>query len=300
LSIDEASRLLGLRPRATSLEVKTAYREQVKIWHPDRHGTDPHSREKAEAKIQQINLAYKILRESFVDPRPPLEDRQWFWETSGGTNPYQAGLSENLIETGSVAPVAKPAPVKSAASPKKTRWREVGIGAITLLLLLTAFVAATKLRTRGQSLSVTPTALPHESKEKPMAAVPVATDSASRKENTSHVAAIEVPSAPPLVAASAPTPEKTALKTPVSRRSSVRKDKVCSTTKPSSAGGCTKKQPAEAPQIAALLAASGLNAADIRSVESTCSNAASQKNPKVHRDCVVRALRAKPHPIHLK
>ena len=39
------------------------YRDLVKVWHPDRFGSDPRLRSKAEEKLAQINDAYRALRD---------------------------------------------------------------------------------------------------------------------------------------------------------------------------------------------------------------------------------------------
>jgi curved DNA-binding protein CbpA len=57
----EALDVLALRPGATAVEIKEAYRDMVKVWHPDRFGSDPRLRQKAEDKLKQINKAYQIL-----------------------------------------------------------------------------------------------------------------------------------------------------------------------------------------------------------------------------------------------
>src|ERR1700679_36524 len=62
LLVNEALDVLSLRPGATSLEVKEAYRDLVKVWHPDRFGSDPRLRRKAEDKLKQINDAYRVLQ----------------------------------------------------------------------------------------------------------------------------------------------------------------------------------------------------------------------------------------------
>jgi curved DNA-binding protein CbpA len=58
----EALDILGLGPGATSVEIKEAYRDLVKVWHPDRFGSDPRLRQKAEDKLKQINNAYLVLQ----------------------------------------------------------------------------------------------------------------------------------------------------------------------------------------------------------------------------------------------
>jgi hypothetical protein len=61
LRLDEALDVLALRPGATPAEIKGAYRDLVKVWHPDRFGSDVRLREKAEVKLKEINEAYRLL-----------------------------------------------------------------------------------------------------------------------------------------------------------------------------------------------------------------------------------------------
>jgi DnaJ domain len=52
-------RALGLQNGATKTEIKQAYRDLAKIWHPDRLSNDDERlRRKAEAKLKEINEAY--------------------------------------------------------------------------------------------------------------------------------------------------------------------------------------------------------------------------------------------------
>ena len=59
---DEALNVLGLGPGATTTEIKESYRDLVKVWHPDRLGSDSRLRQKAEEKLRQINDAYRVLQ----------------------------------------------------------------------------------------------------------------------------------------------------------------------------------------------------------------------------------------------
>lgn len=65
---EEAFDVLGLDVGANATEIKQAYRDLVKVWHPDRFGSDPLLRQKAEEKLQQINIAHEVLQS------PPKED----------------------------------------------------------------------------------------------------------------------------------------------------------------------------------------------------------------------------------
>ena len=62
--------ILDLEPGASPEEVKQAYRDMVKVWHPDRFGSDQRLRAKAEEMQKEINLAFEQL-EDYV---PPPED----------------------------------------------------------------------------------------------------------------------------------------------------------------------------------------------------------------------------------
>jgi curved DNA-binding protein CbpA len=53
--------ILGLSIGASQDEIKQAYRDLVKIWHPDRF-TDVEQKLQAEEKIKQINAAYEKLK----------------------------------------------------------------------------------------------------------------------------------------------------------------------------------------------------------------------------------------------
>ncbi|HYE94190.1 MAG TPA: DnaJ domain-containing protein, partial [Terriglobales bacterium] len=53
--------MLGLSATASPDEVKQAYRDLVKVWHPDRFPGDPRLRDIAQEKLKAINEAYGRL-----------------------------------------------------------------------------------------------------------------------------------------------------------------------------------------------------------------------------------------------
>lgn len=55
---------LGLSPEATLQEAEAAYRDLVRVWHPDRFVSDPKLRAKAEEQPVRINQAIKGAREA--------------------------------------------------------------------------------------------------------------------------------------------------------------------------------------------------------------------------------------------
>src|SRR6266702_953466 len=76
LQANEALDILGLGSGASSVEIKAAYRDLVKVWHPDRFGSDARLRQKAEEKLQRINQAYRLLQDyRATGARPPVEPK---------------------------------------------------------------------------------------------------------------------------------------------------------------------------------------------------------------------------------
>ena len=52
--------VLGVRPDASDEEIKSKYRELVKMYHPDKHANNP-LQSLAEQKMKEINEAYEVL-----------------------------------------------------------------------------------------------------------------------------------------------------------------------------------------------------------------------------------------------
>jgi len=68
---------LGLKPGASLVEIKAAYRELAKTWHPDRFMGDGQKKQQAEEKLKAINVAYDYLVEHYPanSRREPERDR---------------------------------------------------------------------------------------------------------------------------------------------------------------------------------------------------------------------------------
>jgi DnaJ-domain-containing protein 1 len=56
---------LDLKPNASFDDVKHAYRELAKVWHPDRFGNDARLKDRANVKLGEINAAYERLKTHF-------------------------------------------------------------------------------------------------------------------------------------------------------------------------------------------------------------------------------------------
>lgn len=64
--------VLELPPDATVEEVRAAYLDQAKIWHPDRYAHEPaRLRLKAEERLKAVNAAYDVLRRSNLPSSAP-------------------------------------------------------------------------------------------------------------------------------------------------------------------------------------------------------------------------------------
>ena len=58
----KAREILGLSGNPSPSDIKSAYRQQVKLWHPDRYSQGSALKRLAEKNIQDANLAYAFLR----------------------------------------------------------------------------------------------------------------------------------------------------------------------------------------------------------------------------------------------
>lgn len=79
--IDECYRILELRPNASMEQVKQAWRELVKVWHPDRFSNDVNLQRKAQERLKRINGAYDILERhlnSEATPQPEIKPQSEF------------------------------------------------------------------------------------------------------------------------------------------------------------------------------------------------------------------------------
>ena len=60
--LEKYYKILKLKPGASLGEVKQAYRDLAKVWHPDCFPDAPHLKQKAEEEIKKINEAYQQLK----------------------------------------------------------------------------------------------------------------------------------------------------------------------------------------------------------------------------------------------
>jgi curved DNA-binding protein CbpA len=80
--LKDSYEVLGVDPRASAQDIKAAYRDLTKVWHPDRFAHDPRLQQKAQDKLKEINEAYeeltkgrKTTRRARPSPTPSRPDR---------------------------------------------------------------------------------------------------------------------------------------------------------------------------------------------------------------------------------
>ncbi len=69
LDIEKCYEVLGAKPGASAQELKAAYKDMAKVWHPDRFTHDPPLQKKAQEKLKEINEAYAQLTSSKSERR---------------------------------------------------------------------------------------------------------------------------------------------------------------------------------------------------------------------------------------
>jgi len=74
-ALSECYQTLEVEPGASLEDIKQAYRQMARVWHPDRFPNDPKLQAKAQEKLKQINLAYEQIcrRGVYGPPRHPKQ-----------------------------------------------------------------------------------------------------------------------------------------------------------------------------------------------------------------------------------
>jgi hypothetical protein len=135
--IQDCYRALELEPGASLEQVKQAWRELVKVWHPDRFPNDPNLQLKAQDRLKEINSAYESLQEFLASGTPPPKPRPpppQSTDANAGQNHQRSRTGKERTEE----PPPRPSEQRASA-PTKSRagyvWAVI-VGAIILWVVL--------------------------------------------------------------------------------------------------------------------------------------------------------------------
>jgi hypothetical protein len=202
--IERALEILGLGPNATPEDIKQAYRDLAKVWHPDRFPTDSRVRRKAEDKLKEINWANEQLQG--YDPAPRRRSA-----TSGGptasARPAQERRGARTPKEESASPPSGTAErEESVPTPKPPgwwvpRWAYI-VGAILAIRLVTSLVNQSTSQQEPRQPVILAPKVPSATQPSPPQTVSPelgtrnrSTGGASRSTTAGHVQ----PTAPPAV-----------------------------------------------------------------------------------------------------
>lgn len=119
--------ILGLEPGASPEEVKQAYLDLAKVWHPDRFPSDPRLQQKAQEKLKEINIAYEQLR-SFRSDSGTGNDEP--------ASPSQPSTSDSSSTQASAPEISLRFPHRTVRADKVTSARRARIWLAVLILLI--------------------------------------------------------------------------------------------------------------------------------------------------------------------
>ncbi len=87
----DALRTLGLEHGASRNQIRDAYRDLVKVWHPDRFSYDGKLRSRTEEKLKEINAAFQHLNSSAdkTPARAASASKEPYWTSRTATRTYQ-------------------------------------------------------------------------------------------------------------------------------------------------------------------------------------------------------------------
>ena len=92
MNLEEAYDILGIPRGASEAGARAAYKDLVAVWHPDRFQNNARLRQKAEAKLKQINVAFQTIEAAGFPKRPPgmASERPTEPQTKAGPSPPES------------------------------------------------------------------------------------------------------------------------------------------------------------------------------------------------------------------
>lgn len=91
MDIKQGFKILEIRETNSPEEIKSAYRDLIAIWHPDRYVHNPRLHQKANEKVKELNRAYHTVMSSLTPGKP--ED---IFKKGAATTPEHTGLQHTI------------------------------------------------------------------------------------------------------------------------------------------------------------------------------------------------------------
>ena len=110
MTYEEALRTLNLDRGCSRVEIRQAYLDMVKVWHPDRFQHDPGLRAKADRALRDVNQAYRVLQGRVRQDGPGVQ------QEDPGTRQTVETPQTGVHRTVSQAPARHWSPVSIAAA----------------------------------------------------------------------------------------------------------------------------------------------------------------------------------------
>jgi hypothetical protein len=151
MNLQQCFKILELEPTDSLQAATRAYKDLVRVWHPDRFQKNPRLKEKADKKLREINLAYNYLRSHFESNRAGTLTK---FQDSSPNSPSGNDRVNDSHKAGSHQPgtIARRPAGSSAADPRPTAGpisravpRTYSIGRYVLLAFLCVFLAISAL-----------------------------------------------------------------------------------------------------------------------------------------------------------
>ena len=143
-------RLFDVEPGVPLEEVKRAYRELVRVWHPDRFAHDPALQQRAQEKLKQINLAYEQICNRGVDE--PF-GRTASAETNSNDAKEYARSSGSDASSNSDADEKDAAPHQTSQTNWGRRFAQFAVTVVVITILKAAFSTNEDARSRNITYS---------------------------------------------------------------------------------------------------------------------------------------------------
>jgi DnaJ-class molecular chaperone len=122
MNIRECYRILGITPDTSLNDMHQAYRDLVRVWHPDNYVNNPRLRDKAEKQLKLINMAYDILVHLFSEGEQTGKEQE-LKEQEETQRQEQGRAKQEGKESGQQRRMTKKGSLTVLKCPSRFLWR---------------------------------------------------------------------------------------------------------------------------------------------------------------------------------